>query len=254
MPSAHDVTEQPAPLDERLIVALDLPTVDEASALVSTLGDGVAFYKIGLMLQYIGGLDLARALVAQGKKVFLDSKIMDIDQTVTGAVARVAEMGVSFLTVHGSGSVIRAAIEGRGASALKILTVTVLTSFDAQDMRDLGYECSVEDLVLLRAGKTLEAGGDGVIASAHEAARIRETAGERLLIVTPGIRSAGTSRDDQKRTATPAGAIAAGADYLVVGRQISRADDPKAEAARILDEMAEAFATRPRPPGPPAGD
>ena len=211
------------PLAERLIVALDVPTIDEARAVVQTLGDTVQFYKIGLQLQMAGGLLLAKKFTAAGKKVFLDSKIFDIDETVTGAVERVANMGVNSLTVHGNGPTIRAAMKGRGDSNLKILSVTVLTSLDAHDIRDLGYPCSVEELVMRRAQSALDAGCDGVIASGKEARQIRDIAGEHLLIVTPGIRSEGVSADDQKRPATPAGAVSAGADYIVVGRQILKA-------------------------------
>lgn len=227
----------PIPTEERLIVALDVPTVEEAKTVVERLGASVLFYKIGLQLQFAGGLSMADGLIAKGKKVFLDSKILDIDQTVTGAVANVANMGVSFLTVHGNGSTIRAALEGRKNHDLKILSVTVLTSLDAFDMQDLGLSCTVPELVMHRARKALEAGCDGVIASGQEARAIRQMAGDKLLIVTPGIRSDGISKDDQKRTATPKEAVAAGADYLVVGRQILKAQNPGAEAERILHEI-----------------
>jgi len=225
------------PTQERLIVALDVPSVEEAEAVVARLGSSVLFYKIGLQLQFAGGLPLADKLIARGKKVFLDSKILDIDQTVIGAVANVANMGVSFLTVHGNGATIRAAVEGRKHHDLKLLSVTVLTSLDAFDMQDLGLSCTVPELVMHRARKALEAGCDGVIASGQEAQAIREMAGNSLLIVTPGIRSEGISKDDQKRTSTPLEAIAAGADYLVVGRQILTSPNPGAEAERILREI-----------------
>jgi orotidine-5'-phosphate decarboxylase len=211
--------------------------VEEAETIITRLGSSVLFYKIGLQLQFAGGLPLADKLIARGKKVFLDSKILDIDQTVTGAVANVANMGVSFLTVHGNGATIRAAVEGRKRHDLKLLSVTVLTSLDAFDMQDLGLSCTVQELVMHRAKKALEAGCDGVIASGQEAQAIREMAGNSLLIVTPGIRSEGISKDDQKRTSTPLEAIAAGADYLVVGRQILTSTNPGAEAERVLREI-----------------
>ena len=229
------------PLAERLIVALDVPTIDEARAVVQTLGDTVCFYKIGLQLQMAGGVQLAEEFALAGKKVLLDAKVFDIDETVTGTVERVADMGVSFLTVHGNGRTIQAAVKGRGDSDLKILSVTVLTSLDAYDMQDFGYECSVDELVMYRAGKALEAGCDGVIASGRKARQIRNMAGDSLLIVVPGIRSEGISRDDQKRTVTPTEAIEAGADHIVVGRQVLQASDSKAEAQRVLGEIETAL-------------
>jgi orotidine-5'-phosphate decarboxylase len=232
------------PLEERLIVALDVPTVDEARAVIARLGSAVRFHKIGMQLQFAGGLDLARELVGQGRKVFLDSKLLDIGQTVTSAVENIARMGVSFLTIHGTSQTIRAAVQGRGASGLKLLAVTVLTSMDAEDVAELGLSCPVEDLVLLRTRKALDAGCDGVIASGREAASIRKVAGDRLLLVVPGIRSAGIAQDDQKRATTPADAIQAGADYLVVGREILRADNPAAAAESVLRQIDEALQAR----------
>ncbi len=229
------------PAAERLIVALDLPTVDEARSLVNRLGGAVGFYKIGLQLQYSGGIDLARELRGQGKKIFLDAKLLDIDQTVTNAVANIARLGVDFLTVHGLGPTLRAAAKGRGTSALKLLAVTVLTSQGPEDMAELGTRFSVEELVLRRAKAALDAGCDGVIASGREAAPIRAMAGDRLLIVTPGIRSEGSAADDQKRTMTPREAIAAGADYLVMGREIMRSPDPGGAAERVIREIEAAL-------------
>jgi len=231
---------------ERLIVALDVPTVEEAKGLVRQLDGLVSFFKIGLELQLAAGGDFVRWLIQQGKKVFLDYKYFDVEETIKRAVAQVAAIGVSFLTVHGSGGIIRAAVEGRGQGPLKILAVTVLTSLDALDIRDLGFACSVEELVLYRARKALEAGCDGVIASGHEARAIRELAKDRLLIVTPGIRPAGTGRNEHKRSVTPAQAIEAGADYLVVGRPIRDAEDPRGAAEGILAEMQSAFNSRGR--------
>jgi orotidine-5'-phosphate decarboxylase len=228
------------PVQERLIVALDVPTIDEARSLIRSLNGVVSFFKIGLQLQLVAGLDLVQELIKEGKKVFLDYKYFDIEETVKLAVANVAKIGVNFLTVHGNSRIIKAAVEGRGNSDLKILSVTVLTSLDGYDIRDLGFECSVEDLVLYRAKKALEAGCDGVIASGQEARAIREIAQDRLLIVTPGIRPGNISVNDQKRSVTPAQAIKAGADYLVVGRPIRSAPDPRREAEKILAEIQSA--------------
>lgn len=229
------------PLPERLIVALDVPTVDEARALVERLGASVAFYKIGLQLQYAGGIEFARELKRQGKKIFLDSKLLDIDQTVTGATANIAKLGFDFLTIHGHAPTLRAAVRGRSDSGLKLLAVTVLTSMGPADMAELGTRFSLEEMVLRRAQAALDAGCDGVIASGQEARRIRALGGDRLVIVTPGIRSEGVAADDQKRAATPSEAIAAGADYLVVGRQILRHGNPGAEADSVLRQIERAL-------------
>lgn len=229
---------------ERLIVALDVPTIAEAKRLVQRLDGLVSFFKIGLELQLAAGLDFVQWLIQEEKKVFLDYKYFDVEETIKRAVAQVAAIGASFLTVHGHGRIIRAAVEGRGQSDLKILSVTVLTSLDAFDIRDLGFECSVEELVLYRARKALEAGCDGVITSGHEARAIRELAKDRLLIVTPGIRPEGTRRNDHKRYVSPAEAIEAGADYLVVGRPIRNTNDPRMAAEKILAGMQSAFARR----------
>lgn len=249
MPQAEPAAPMPAsraaaPIEERLIAALDLPTVAEARALIDRLDGTVGFFKIGSQLQMAEGAEaLIHDLLADGRKVFLDFKFFDIGETVRQAVARAAELGASFLTVHGVDQVMRAAAEGRGTAELKVLCVTLLTSFDAADLRAAyGYDGPIEDFVVQRARRALELGLDGVIASPREARAIRRIPGaERLLIVTPGIRPAGVGADDQKRVATPADAIRAGADYLVIGRPITRAPDPKAAAARILDEMRAAF-------------
>lgn len=232
----HDI-----PLQDRLIVALDVPTVEAARALVARLGGAVTFYKIGLQLQYAGGIDLARELKNRGKNIFLDSKLLDIDQTVTGATANIARLGLDFLTIHGHAPTLRAAVKGRGDNGLKLLAVTVLTSMGSADMAELGSRFSVEELVLRRAQAALDSGCDGVIASGQEARRIRGLASDRLLIVTPGIRSEGVAADDQKRAATPSEAIAAGADYLVVGRQILRSGNPGAEAEAVLRQIERAL-------------
>ena len=239
---AREIIKHPTSAKERLIVALDVSSVDEAWAIINRLEGLVSFFKIGLQLQLSVGLAFVKELIENGNRVFLDYKYFDIEETVQRAVSQVAAIGVSFLTVHGNGPTIRAAVEGRGNSDLKILSVTVLTSLDSVDILDLGFQCEVDELVLYRAKKALEAGCDGVIASGKEAEAIREMAGEQpLLIVTPGIRPETASLDDHKRPVTPAAAISAGADYLVVGRPITAADDPRAAAESILAEMQAAF-------------
>jgi orotidine-5'-phosphate decarboxylase len=220
-----------------IIVALDVESASAAGQLVDRLGDSVSFYKVGMELYAAAGMEFVRRLVAQGKQVFLDMKFYDIGETVKRAVAQVANSGVSFLTVHGSAAVMRAAAEGRGNSPLKLLAVTVLTSFDESDLADLGYPCAVKDLVALRVRKAMEAGIDGLVCSPLEVAEVRRMAGPQAILVTPGVRSAGAGKGDQKRVATPAEAIRNGADYLVIGRQVTRADDPQAEVRRICDEI-----------------
>lgn len=242
--AAGSRTAAPAPIEqarEKLIVALDHWDIGDAERLVDALGSEVSFYKIGLGLQLGGGEALAKRLIAQGARVFLDYKYLDIEETIKTAVRRAADFGVDFLTVHAVGGILRAAVEGRGNSPLKLLGVTVLTSMDGDDIKELGFPCDVEQLVLARARKALAAGADGVVASAREAAMIRSAAGGKLLIVTPGIRPHDTGDDEQKRAATPSAAIRDGADYLVVGRAITKAPDPKAAAQHILDEMASAL-------------
>ena len=234
---------RPERIEERLIVALDVPTVAEARQVVEMLDGVVGFFKIGLQLQFAhGGLAYAEELVADGKRVFLDSKFHDIAETVRRAVESVVAMGVHFLTVHGSTETIRAAAEARADSGLKIFSVTVLTNLDTDDLREMGYTVPVADLVRYRAEQAMAAGVDGVIASGQEAGNIREMAGDRLLIVTPGIRSQGEPRHDQRRVVTPTVAVEAGADYLVVGRPILKPERglPKDAAIRILEEMDKA--------------
>jgi len=190
------------------------------------------------------GMEFVRELLAAGKDVFLDMKFYDIGETVKRAVVQVARTGVRFLTVHGSVPVMRAAVEGRAGSDLKLLAVTVLTSFDERDLADLGYPCACSELVAMRVRKAMEAGIDGLVCSPLEAAGVRRLAGEKAILVTPGVRSPGASKGDQKRVATPAEAIRDGANYLVMGRQITRASDPAAEVARVLDEIAAARGAR----------
>jgi orotidine-5'-phosphate decarboxylase len=220
-----------------LIVALDFESAVKARELVGRLGDHVSFYKVGLELYAAAGMEFVRELIGQGKDVFLDLKLYDIGETVKRAVAQVAASGVRFTTVHGSRAVMRAAVEGRGSSALKLLAVTVLTSFDQDDLADLGYPCAVADLVALRVRKAMEAGIDGLVCSPLEAAAVRAIAGPEAILVTPGVRSAGAGKGDQKRVATPAEALRDGANYLVIGRQVTRAEDPAREVLRILEEI-----------------
>ena len=226
--------------DHRLIVGLDVPDTDAARALVARLGDSVGFYKIGLGLAPVGGFDLARDLKAAGKRVFLDLKLFDIGATVTAAVRALAPVAPDFLTVHGDPHVVRAAVAGRGAAPTRILAVTVLTSLDRADLDDgMTVAGEVPDIVVERARRALAAGADGVIASPREAGRLRalpEAAGR--LIVTPGIRPAGSAAGDQKRIATPAAALGAGADHLVVARPIWTAENPRTAAEAILAEIA----------------
>ena len=221
-----------------IIVALDVESAAEANVLVTRLGNRVGFYKIGMELYAAAGMAFAKELRAQGKDVFLDMKFYDIPETVRRAVCQVAQAGLQFLTVHGSDAVMRAAAEGRGAASLKLLAVTVLTSFDRQDLADLGYPCAVADLVDLRTRRAMAAGINGMVASPLDAARLRGIAGPKAILVTPGVRSAGAGKGDQKRVATPAEAIRDGADYVVMGRQITRAADPAAEVDKVLEEIA----------------
>lgn len=230
---------------DRLIVALDLPDVPAARQLVDELGDTVTFYKVGLSLQLAAGVnDFINDLIRGGKKVFLDYKYYDIPETVAKAVGRAAKLGVSFLTIHGSRAMIRAAVQAKGDSQLKLFTVTVLTSMDLEDIREMGYaNSSVEHLVLDRSRIALEAGCDGVISSGREVKKIKDLTQGKLLVVTPGIRPHGSGTDDQKRITTPRQAIGDGADYLVVGRPITQPaeNDPKHAAQAIVEEMQSAF-------------
>ena len=220
-----------------IIVALDFEDAIQARALIARLGGAADFYKVGMELYASEGMQFVRELAEAAKQVFLDLKLYDIPETVKRATAQVAKTGARFLTVHGSNAVMRAAVEGRGASRLGLLAVTVLTSFDREDLAELGYPSSIEDLVALRVKNAMAAGMDGIVCSAREAAAVRALAGPGAILVTPGVRSASAAVGDQKRVATPAEAIAAGADYLVIGREITRAADPRAEAVRILGEM-----------------
>jgi len=221
-----------------LIIALDFDSAADARTLINVLGTNAATYKVGMELYASAGPDFLRELVDLGKDVFLDMKFYDIGETVKRATAAVARLGVSLLTVHGSMTVMCAAVEGRGDSPLRLLGVTVLTSFDEQDLRDLGFPCEPASLVLHRAQNAKAAGMDGIVASPLEAAKLRGALGPEMLIVTPGVRSAGASRGDQKRVATPADAMRDGASYLVIGRQVTRATDPVSAIRQIRVEIA----------------
>ena len=233
---------------DRLIFPLDVPTVEAAKAWVEKLDGIVSFFKIGLELYVRSGLSLLPWLVQRGKRAFLDLKYYDIPETVKAAVRCVADQEATFLTVHGDRKILHAAVEGRGASPLKLLAVTVLTSLSDEDIKDLGYNCSVQELALLRARHALEAGCDGVITSPQEVQSIRNLAGarkagsgEKFLLVTPGIRPQSSAVQDHQRSSAPAEAIRAGADFLIVGRPIREAREPRHAAEEILREMQVAF-------------
>jgi orotidine-5'-phosphate decarboxylase len=229
-----------APKD-RLIVALDVPSVDVAEAMVNRLGDSVNFYKIGYRLAYAGGLPLVGRLADKGKKVFLDLKLHDIGNTVTQGVESITKLGATFLTVHAYPQTMKGAVEGRASSNLKILAVTVLTSYNDDDLHAAGYRLGVSELVEARAQQAQVLGVDGIVCSPEEAARLHKIVGHQLHLVTPGIRPAGAATGDQKRIMTPGRAIAAGADYLVVGRPILEAADPRAAAEAIHAEITQSL-------------
>jgi len=229
---------------ERLIVALDVPSVKAAEAMAARLGDSVWFYKIGYQLAFAGGLSLAAELIAAGKQVFLDLKLHDIGNTVTKGVESIAQLGATFVTVHAYPQTMKAAVEGKRGSTLRILAVTVLTSYDDADLAAAGYEMNVNELAAARAAQARDIGVDGLVCSAEEAATLRSIAGARMVLVTPGIRPAGSAAGDQKRIMTPARAIEAGADFLVVGRPVLEAGDPKAAADAIVAEIEKASPRR----------
>jgi orotidine-5'-phosphate decarboxylase len=225
---------------DRLIVGLDLPSVDAAEAMIARLGDSVTFYKIGYQLAYAGGLPLVPQLVRAGKKVFVDLKLHDIGNTVARGVESIVRLGASFLTVHAYPQTMKAAVEGRAGSDLKILAVTVLTSYDDDDLHAAGYRLCVSDLVAARAQQAQVLGVDGLVCSPQEAADVRKIVGLQMKLVTPGIRPASSAAGDQKRIMTPGRAITAGADYLVAVRPIIDAPDPRAAADAIVAEIAQA--------------
>jgi orotidine-5'-phosphate decarboxylase len=225
---------------DRLIVALDLPSVEAAEAMIGRLGDAVTFYKIGYQLAYAGGLPLIRQLADRGKKVFADLKLHDIGNTVGRGVESIAKSGATFLTVHAYPQTMKAAVQARGPN-LKILAVTVLTSYDDGDLHAAGYRLNVSDLVEARAQQAQVLGVDGIVCSPEEAAHLHKIVGHQMHLVTPGIRPAGAATGDQKRIMTPGRAIAAGADYLVVGRPVVEAADPKATAEAIHAEIKQSL-------------
>jgi orotidine-5'-phosphate decarboxylase len=223
---------------DRLIVALDVSSIADAEAMVAKLGDAVSFYKIGYQLAFAGGLPFAHDLIGAGKKVFVDLKLHDIGNTVAKGVESVAKLGATFLTVHAYPQTMHAAVDARKGSGLRILAVTVLTSYDDADLAAAGYDFTVPELVAERAAQARDIGVDGLVCSAEEAARLRTIASAGMVLVTPGIRPAGADKGDQKRIMTPAAAIGAGADHLVVGRPVIAAADPKAAAEAIVAEIA----------------
>jgi orotidine-5'-phosphate decarboxylase len=230
-----------------VIIALDCDSAREADALVSALGDSAGFYKVGMELYAASGMDYVRSLIDRGKRVFLDMKYYDIGETVRRAVAVAARSGATFLTIHSVGQVMRSAIEGRGDSPMKLLAVSVLTSFDQTDVRELGYDIALSDLVRDRVHLSMETGIDGIIGSPLEAKAIRAQIGPHKLLITPGVRSRGAATGDQKRVATPVDAVRDGADYVVIGRQVSRAADPAAALAAIHAELVAQLAAEQQP-------
>ncbi|MDR7143673.1 orotidine-5'-phosphate decarboxylase [Rhizobium sp. BE258] len=222
---------------ERLIVGLDVPTLGEAEKIVSTLGDDILYYKIGYQLVFAGGLEFARELAQSGKKIFLDMKLLDIDNTIASGVENIVKMGMSMLTLHAYPKAMKAAVEAAKGSDLCLLGVTVLTSMDEQDLTAAGYEYDPHTLVLRRAEQALAAGMGGIVCSAEESSAVRKIVGPNMAIVTPGIRPAGSDKGDQKRVMTPADALKAGSSHLVVARPIVKAPDPKDAARAILAEM-----------------
>ena len=227
-------------LRDRVIIALDLPDTGAAQAMVDRLGDRGRFYKIGYELAFVGGIDLARALIAAGKHVFLDLKLHDIPNTIEKGVSQIAGLGARFLTVHAYPQTMRAAAKGAAGSTLSVLGVSVLTSMDDSDLVEAGYARTVAEMVPLRARQVMAAGIGGLVCSATDIEVVRAAVGPDLLLVTPGIRPAGDAVGDQKRIMTPRDAIRAGADHLVIGRPITAAPDPAGALARILDELASA--------------
>jgi len=226
---------------DRLIVGLDIPTVSEAEKMVATLGDTVSFYKIGYQLAFAGGLEFARDLAKDGKQIFLDMKLLDIDNTVAKGVENIAKMGMTMLTLHAYPKAMRAAVEAARGSDLCLLGVTVLTSMDAADMIEAGYAQTPDELVARRAEQARSAGMGGIVCSAEESAAVRAIVGPDMAVVTPGIRPTGSDAGDQKRVVTPFDALKSGSSHLVVARPIVQSADPKASAQAILAEMREAL-------------
>ena len=229
---------------DRLMFALDVPSAMEADRLLDQLQGHLTFVKVGLELYTAAGPEIVKRIIGRGMRVFLDLKFLDIEETVRRATSRVAAMGVEFLTVHANRKALTAAVQGREGSSLKLLAVTVLTNFDSNDLREMGIQRTVQDLVTARAVLASEVGCDGVVASGEEATALRQNIGPQFTIVTPGVRPAGKGVDDHARATTPTQTIAAGADYLVIGRPIRDAADPAATVAAILTEMQAAFDAR----------
>lgn len=220
-----------------IIIALDCETAAEARHIVDATSKSVGFYKVGLELYAAAGMDFVRELRKRRKKVFLDLKLHDIGETVRRATAQIARSGVSLLTVHAEPQVMRAAVAGRGNSNLRILAVTVLTSLDQVDIHEMGYSCAIREVFDLRVRNAVRAGVDGLVCSPLEVGDVRRAVGPEKILVTPGVRSEGAAKGDQKRVATPAQAIADGANYLVIGRQVTRAADPNKAVRDILAEL-----------------
>ena len=236
---------------ERLIIALDVASTEEAERLVSRIGEAGVFYKIGMELVYAGGLQLVQRLVGESKKVFVDLKLHDIPNTVERATAQIARLGASFLTIHAYPQTMKAALAGAAGSKLKLLGVTVLTSMNDKDLVEAGYASGVETTVVHRARQAKSRGLAGLVLSPREVRMVRGVVGDHLILVTPGIRPKGSGAGDQKRVMTPAEAIAAGADHIVVGRPVTEAQDPKAAATAIIAEIERALSERDRK-APPA--
>ena len=226
---------------ERLIISLDVPTVAQAQAIVETIGEDGVFYKIGYQLAFAGGLEFARALSDSGKKIFLDMKLLDIDNTIASAVENIVKLGVSMLTIHAYPKAMRAAVKAADGSGLTLLGVTVLTSMDDADLAEAGYRDNARALVLERALQARDAKMGGIVCSAEESAIVRASVGDGMAVVTPGIRPLGSDAGDQKRVLTPYDAIRAGSSHLVVGRPIVKAADPKAATKAILEDIDKAL-------------
>ena len=246
MSAAMSLPTNPIPVGDirdKLIIGLDVPSVEEARTVVERIGDAGTFYKIGYQLAYAGGFEFARELIGQGKKVFLDLKLHDIGNTVEAGVRSVARLGATFLTVHAYPQTMRAAMAGKAGTSLKILAVTVLTSYDDNDLVEAGYApVTAAELVARRAGQARDLGIDGIVCAATEAERVRAIVGPDRLIVTPGIRPAGAEAGDHKRIVTPSEGIRLGADHLVVARPIVKAADPRAAVEAIVREIAQTAA------------
>ncbi|MGB7286635.1 MAG: orotidine-5'-phosphate decarboxylase [Salaquimonas sp.] len=237
MPSIN----KPTNARNRLILALDVPTIEEARTIIEELGDSVSFFKIGHQLAFVGGLELARDLKASGKHVFLDMKLLDIDNTIEKGVSNIAKMNIDMLTLHAYPKAMRAAVKAAQGTDLCLLGVTVLTSMDQSDLEEAGYHDDPKNLVLKRARQAFDAGMGGIVCSGEEANEVRQIIGPDMALVTPGIRPAGAAAGDQKRVMTPGAAIKAGSSHLVIGRPILAASDKKAAADNIVSEIKSAL-------------